>query len=275
MDKKNKRALTKTDWFRVAVSGKTVDQREIYTHEIDEMASTYSQTTYGARINLDHIRGYSIDSQWKMYGDVIAAKAEDAVINGVKCRALYVKLEVTDDLIEINRKSQKIFSSIEMTKNFAGTGKAYLLGLAFTDNPASLGTEMLKFSTNFNIETFTTDAIESSLSFEQVAPEAETEEAPVDQNFFTSLVKNLFKKEKAFNREDLEQAFTTIAEEFTKHDAKRTAEFAALEAKHEALEQKQTALDTKLESYSTTPAADSFRAPNISGNESDVEEAKF
>ena len=272
MSEKNKRALTKTDWIRVAVSGLTLDKREIFEHQIDEMASTYSQKTYGARINLDHIRGYSIDSQWKMYGDVVEAKAENAEVNGIKCRALYVKLEVTNDLIEINRQSQKIFSSIEMATDFAGTGKAYLIGLAFTDNPASLGTEILKFSTNFNVETFTTDAIESSFSFEQAEPEAE---APADQNFFTSLVKNLFKKEKAFNREDLEQAFTTIAEEFTKHDASRAAEFSALEAKHEALEQKYTALDTKLESYSTTPAADSFKAPNISGNESDVEEASF
>jgi hypothetical protein len=29
--------------------------------------------------------------------------------------------------------------------SFADTGKAYLMGLACTDNPASLGTEMMKF----------------------------------------------------------------------------------------------------------------------------------
>jgi hypothetical protein len=38
-----------------------------------------------------------------------------------------------------------LFSSIEVEPNFANTGKAYLLGTAVTNTPASLGTEMMKF----------------------------------------------------------------------------------------------------------------------------------
>ena len=74
--------LKKTKFFRVAVSGKTVDGREITAEQIDQMASTYNPETYGARVNIEHIRGYMVDSEFKMYGDVIALKAEDITING-------------------------------------------------------------------------------------------------------------------------------------------------------------------------------------------------
>lgn len=44
------------------------------------------------------------------------------------------------------KKGQKLFTSMEVSPKFADTGKAYLVGLAATDDPASLGTEMLAFS---------------------------------------------------------------------------------------------------------------------------------
>ncbi len=48
--------------------------------------------------------------------------------------------------MELVKKGQKLFTSMEVSPKFAGYGKAYLVGLAATDNPASLGTEMLTFS---------------------------------------------------------------------------------------------------------------------------------
>jgi hypothetical protein len=58
-----------------------------------------------------------------------------------------VKVDATDELVELKKKRQKIYHSIEVHPSFADTGKAYLMGLACTDNPASLGTEMMKFCT--------------------------------------------------------------------------------------------------------------------------------
>jgi hypothetical protein len=46
----------------------------------------------------------------------------------------------------MNKAGQKLYTSIEISPNFAGTNKAYLVGLAVTDSPASLGTEMLAFA---------------------------------------------------------------------------------------------------------------------------------
>ncbi len=43
-------------------------------------------------------------------------------------------------------KEKKIYSSIELHPQFALNGKAYVVGLAMTDTPASLGTERLKFA---------------------------------------------------------------------------------------------------------------------------------
>lgn len=261
--------LKKTKFIRVAVSGRTVDGREITAEQIDQMAETYNPETYGARVNMEHIRGITADSTFKMLGDVIALKAEDVTINGEKRRGLYAQLAVSDDLIEINKKAQKIYSSIEMIPNFAGTNKAYCIGLAVTDSPASLGTEALKFSQNFNIETFKSEALEGELSFDELELEPEQ-----DANFFTSLVKNLFKKKSAFDRNDLEQAFTQIADEFTKHDAKREEEIASLSEKINEFEEKFTALNNKIESYSTTPAH-TFSAPSISGPDEEYEKSKF
>ncbi len=48
--------------------------------------------------------------------------------------------------MELVKKGQKLFTSMEVSPKFADTGKAYLVGLAATDDPASLGTEMLTFS---------------------------------------------------------------------------------------------------------------------------------
>lgn len=266
--------LKKTKFFRVAVSGKTVDGREITADQIDQMASTYNPETYGARVNIEHIRGYMVDSEFKMYGDVIALRAEDVTINGEKRRGLYAQFAVSENLIEINQKSQKIYSSIEMIPNFAGTEKAYCIGLAVTDSPASLGTEALQFSKHFNVSTFTTDALESELAFESATGTVD-EDSDAQKNFFTDLVKSLFKKKEAFSRADLEQAFTQIAEEFEKHDAARVTEFKGLEEKFNALEKSYGELSKTLETYSKTPAVQKFNAPQISGDESDVEAATF
>jgi hypothetical protein len=40
---------------------------------------------------------------------------------------------------------------MEVNTSFADTGKAYLVGLAATDDPASLGTEMLQFSASAKV----------------------------------------------------------------------------------------------------------------------------
>lgn len=130
--------------FRVAREGQTVDGRELSRQEIIEIAQSYSLETYGARINVEHIAGWSPEPPFNGYGDI--TKAEAIEENGLMC--LYNTISALPNFVAMNEKGQKIYPSIEFYRNFAGTGKAYQVGLGLTDTPASLGTEAIKFSVN-------------------------------------------------------------------------------------------------------------------------------
>lgn len=137
-------AKKSTKFFRIATEGATADGRTISAEMLEQMAATYDPKRYGARINLEHYRGVDPDGIFKRYGDVIALKTEKNSDGKVQ---LLAQLDPTDDLIKMtNEKRQKVFSSMEVDPDFAKSGQAYLVGLAVTDNPASLGTEMLEFS---------------------------------------------------------------------------------------------------------------------------------
>ncbi|MDP3579155.1 GPO family capsid scaffolding protein [Methyloversatilis sp.] len=135
--------MAKTKFIRVMTEGATSDGRTIERGWIEQMARTYNPIRYGARIWLEHLRGLYPDSTFRAYGDVVAVKAE--VVEDGKL-ALFVQLDPTPDLIEMNKARQKIYTSAEVDSNFARSGEAYLVGLAVTDSPASLGTEMLQFA---------------------------------------------------------------------------------------------------------------------------------
>ncbi len=129
-------------FFRIATEGATSDGRVIDRAMLLQMAKSYDPNIYGARINLEHIRGVLPDGPFKAYGDVMALKTEE---EGGKM-GLYAQLDPNDDLRALNKARQKVYCSMEVDTEFADTGKPYLVGLAVTDNPASLGCEMLQFS---------------------------------------------------------------------------------------------------------------------------------
>lgn len=141
--------MPKSKFFRVAVEGATTDGRTIDRQSLIEMAASYDPATYQARVNMEHIRGFSAEPPFNAYGDVLSVKTDTIQLNidgKTEDRlALFAKIEALEPLVQMNKKGQKLFTSIEINPNFGGTGKAYLMGLAVTDSPASLGTEMLKF----------------------------------------------------------------------------------------------------------------------------------
>ena len=141
--------MAKSRFFRVAVEGATTDGRAIDAKWLEDMAATYNRDTYAARVNLEHIRGITAEPPFQSLGDVLSLKTEtiDLSIGGKteKRVALFAEIEALDPLVAMNAKRQKLFTSVEINPNFAGSGKAYLVGLAVTDSPASLGTEMLQF----------------------------------------------------------------------------------------------------------------------------------
>ena len=140
----------RTKPFLLATAGSTVDGRTIDDKMLKEMASSYNPKTYGARVNIEHIRGISPDAPFNAYGDLVELSTGevDVDFNGKteKRTALYGIFDVTEDAKAINSKSQKVFPSIEIADNFAGKGFAYCMGVALTDSPASVGTERLQFN---------------------------------------------------------------------------------------------------------------------------------
>ena len=133
--------------FRVAVEGATTDGRTIERSWIEQMAANYDPKVYGARIWMEHFRSTLADSPFRAYGDVLALSTGEVEINGEKKLALFAQIEPTDDLVNmVNNLKQKVYTSIEVNEKFGSSGQAYLVGLAVTDSPASIGTEMLTFA---------------------------------------------------------------------------------------------------------------------------------
>ncbi len=125
-----------TDWVRIGLSGATVDGRKIKASWLKEAADSYSLDLYTASINREHTTWYG------NLGQIQQLKTEEE--NGKT--ALYAKFRPDADLVHMNKMGNALFTSMEIKPKFADTGKAYLTGLAVTDDPASLGTQQLNFS---------------------------------------------------------------------------------------------------------------------------------
>ena len=268
--------MKKSKFFRVAVAGSTTDGRVIEATWIQQMAKNYNPDTYTALGNLEHFRSISPDSTFGSYAKVIALKAEEVEINGAKKWALFAQVDAFDQLIELHQRGQKLFTSIEVNPNFADTGEAYLVGLAFTDSPASLGTQIMEFaSKNPEANPFVskkqdkdnlfTAAEEADLQFE------DGQDAPAKGLFSKVLDWLKPQQEQQDNKnkdqfkevsDSLEAIAKTFGESQTKLQKVET-EFSELKTKHSKLEQDFTDLKTKLESEENpgTPPA-----PENTGN---------
>ena len=257
MSKEDKKYKSK--WFRIAVAGDTTDGREIQADWIIQMADNYDPNTYGARINMEHFRSVFPDGVFGAYGDVLALKTEKVDINGEEKDALFAQIEPTQSLIELNKKKQKVYTSIEVDDNFANKGSAYLVGLAVTDSPASLGTEMLQFAAGAKVNPFSdkkqkpenlfTAAQEVSLEFEEVKEQQSYSAGLLDK------VKKLFSKQEQNDKKsaesfsEQEQAIVEIATETAnqgKAVSKIENDFNTLNTAHEQLQNDFTELKNKL-----------------------------
>lgn len=140
----------KTKPFLLATAGSTVDGRVIDDKMMREMAESYDPKTYGARLNIEHIRGISGEKPFRSYGDVLELSTAEVDVNmngtNEKRLGLFGTFDITEDAKALNEAGQKVFSSIEIEPNFGGKGFAYLMGCALTDSPASIATERLQFN---------------------------------------------------------------------------------------------------------------------------------
>lgn len=134
--------------FVIATEGPTIDGRNISREQILQMAASYDPKVYTAVANLEHLLSYAPDSVFSSYGKVMKLDTQEATLMGEKKIQLTAVVDVNDAIISMQEVGKKAFSSIEIAANFLGKGIAYLSGLGFTDKPASIGTESMKFSAN-------------------------------------------------------------------------------------------------------------------------------
>lgn len=213
-------------WFRVATEGATTDGRKISRVWIEQMAASYDQAKYGARIWLEHFRGLFADGPFKAYGDITRAAARD-VEDGLV--ALFVEIEPHEDLLRMNKDKQKVYTSIEVDPEFAGTGEAYLVGMGITDSPASLGTEMLRFSASSesgaplsarkqNPHNIFTAAIPLELDFSGADHDGSGDTPSLLDQVKAFFVRHKASGDAAFSafRKDLEDSLSAMAEEIAK-----------------------------------------------------------
>lgn len=122
------------DWQTVATAGPTIDGRTLEALQMEEMAYGYNPAEYTAVVNVDHVYGNM--------GHVTELRtSRDAKVRTV----LQARIQPNSNYVYLNESKVKQFFSIELVSDFAKTGKAYLVGLAITDVPASLGTSKAEF----------------------------------------------------------------------------------------------------------------------------------
>ena len=265
MSKEDKKYKSK--WFCIAVAGATTDGREIQPEWITQMAENYDPKKYGARINVEHYRSVFPDGVFGAYGDVIALKTEKVTIDGEEKDALFAQIEPTDSLIELNKKKQKVYTSIEVDDNFANKGSAYLIGLAVTDSPASLGTEFLQFASTAKENPLTnkkqrpenlfTAAVETKLEFEEVQEQQSYSAGLLKKvkDLFSTQQKSEQKSAESFS--DQEQAIVEIATETAKQGevvSDLETKYSTLNTAHEQLQKDFSELKTNLDGEPGQPS---------------------
>ncbi|ESN17339.1 hypothetical protein L370_00691 [Enterobacter sp. MGH 24] len=243
-------------WFRIGVEGDTCDGRDISAQDIQEMADGFDPRVYGCRINLEHIRSVVPDTPFCRYGDVIELKAEviedGSALNGKL--ALFGKIAPLDNLLAMLAKGQKVYTSMEIRPNFANTGKCHLIGLAVTDDPASLGTEYLQFCA--------AGKKEQADDLFSVATLAELEFEDQPETLLTKVtdtVKSIFSRKQSsddarFN--DVREAVTTIAERVQTSDENAETRFSQIESEladvRKSLTEQATTTTQQLSTIKTT-----------------------
>lgn len=279
--------MNKTKWFRVATEGATTDGRAILRSWIEQMAKNFSPAKYGARVWIEHMRGMLPDSSFAAQGDVLAVKAE-AVEDGKL--ALFAQIKPLESLMAMNKAGQKLYTSIEVDPNFADTGEAYLVGLAVTDSPASLGTEMLAFASQnpgvmagrkTNPNTLFTAGLEFQLELETQAPAVTTEPGALTTALtkFNGLMEKLMgtppakpaapvQQHSQTSLQDLQAVLAenaVVLQAFAQHRDTDAKALADLQGKFNTLQQAHTELVTKLSKQNADPSR-----PPATGGDGDV-----
>jgi len=189
-----------TDWVTIGTSGATIDGRTISADDLEKMAKNYDPDVYAAVVNIEHF-----------YGNLGTVR-ELRTAPGVRGEtALQARIRPNRYFLEQNSADLRLFSSMEITRNFAKTGAPYLTGVATTDTPASLGTTELHFSRSDET------GVERAAAVELAADvfKARVEENGLIQELFNRLGEFFTpdkpqREEDDMNKDDFKEAFSEV-----------------------------------------------------------------
>lgn len=141
-DEKESEQPKVTGWVTICRSGLSLDGRNISAKMLHDAAGVYKPEEFTAMMWPYHVSSPLYRWNSTNFGKVVALKAEDRP----DATYLLAKLQPNKFALAANRDRQKIFTSAEFEKNYMGTGRSFLNGLALTDVPASPWTTELMFS---------------------------------------------------------------------------------------------------------------------------------
>ena len=155
-----------TEWVTLVTAGKLRGGREVTEKNLIDAAQTYDRNEYRAMINSEHRPEYG------NFGQVHDVRLK----NDAKGRkTLQARLVPNQRFFAMNAEGRRQSLSVELDLNFMDSGRSYLIGVALTDQPASVGTSFLKLS---HQNTLKSDSIESSFTGQPTSEhDAETSES--------------------------------------------------------------------------------------------------
>ena len=230
-------------WFTIATEGQTTDGRKIMREWLTQAAETFNSKTYAARVWLEHLRSTLPDGPFKAYGDVTALRTQESDDGKL---VLQAQIDPHPSLVAMNKDRQKMYTSAELNLDFAGSGKAYLVGLAVTDSPASLGTDILAFcAQNPTASPFTerkqsagnlfTSSLETVFEFSNTEPVPESDQAWGFVTKLTEVFKSLSGPKLATEKlTELTQAVTEFTAQYADQQQSTRSELTALQTQLDA-----------------------------------------
>ncbi|ECH2931203.1 hypothetical protein FOV05_24460 [Salmonella enterica] len=178
-----------TGWVTICRSGRSLDGRTISARMLHDAADVYKPEEFTAMMWPYHVSSPVYRWNSTNFGKVLALRAEDRQ----DATYLLAKLQPNKFAVTANRDRQKIFTSAEFEKNYMGTGKSYLNGLALTDVPASPWTTELMFSQQEH------DSIYGQPEVFSLGAEDNTEENPMNNQQYETLLNAVYNKGQQIN----------------------------------------------------------------------------
>jgi hypothetical protein len=133
--------MMKTKPFLLATAGSTVDGRSIDDAMLEQMVSSYDPKTYGARLNIEHVRSAMPDAP------SAPATCSKSIGSWISRQAQGARRCARDEADEPRSSTCRAKAIPRSRSSPTSLARALpMMGCALTDSPASIATQRLQFN---------------------------------------------------------------------------------------------------------------------------------